>query len=234
MNCAILLLTHKPCREQHDFFQTMREYGYDVFTVVDDNSVRYPGENYVQYDNSDCAKLGWKNVNFTIKKGSPSAWDKGLRFAFEKEYEHVWFIEDDVFIPNKDAIQYIDKKYTENTADILSTTHGVNATGTLDWHWKYAQGHIALPWASSMVCAVRLSRRVLTAVDNYRLDHGTLLFLEFFFNTLALHNEYTVLTAPELAGIVYRRDWKKSDIQQNHLYHPVKSWEEQKRMRLSS
>jgi hypothetical protein len=45
---------------------------------------------------------------------------------------------------------------------------------------------------------------------------------EALFNTLAIHNNLSVLPITELSTIHWRHAWKLADIQPTHLYHPVK------------
>jgi hypothetical protein len=42
------------------------------------------------------------------------------------------------------------------------------------------------------------------------------------FNTLCFHNKLRQFRTPELKNILYRYEWKISDIDKNHLYHPIK------------
>tara|TARA_B100000073_G_C23640533_1_gene536443 strand:- start:417 stop:584 length:168 start_codon:yes stop_codon:yes gene_type:complete len=43
------------------------------------------------------------------------------------------------------------------------------------------------------------------------------------FNTIALHANLNVKKIEELKTIVWRKEWKKNEIDINNLYHPVKS-----------
>jgi hypothetical protein len=226
MKTAIMLITRIPNVEQIEYTRKMGGGGYDVYIAVDDNSKTYSGDgvHYIQYDTAECEKEGWKGSSPTVKPGA-IAWDKALRFACASDYDRVWFMEDDVLVPNVSALRDIDAKYEEG--DILSQDNRPD-DGSSPWHWRWIRPHIAQPRAHSMICAVRLTRRVLDAVDEFRKAKGTLFFIESMFHSLALHKQYTIRVIPELAGIVYRRDWRKEEIKRGKLYHPFKVWAKQK------
>lgn len=233
VKAAVLLLTREPTMEQVYFMQAVQKGGYDFRVVIDDNMIEYSCDDvrFIQYDNAECEAAGWKHVNQFIRPNSAAAWEKGLRWALESGVDYAWFLEDDVFVPNVETFRQLDTRYSD--ADILSAANTINATGTTDgwcW-WAEAKKAIEAPWASSMVCAVRMSRRVLQAIDEYRQKHGQLCFLEFMFHTLALHKGYTVQVVPELAGIVFQRNWTAASVRTGHLYHPVKAWDRQKELR---
>jgi hypothetical protein len=78
---------------------------------------------------------------------------------------------------------------------------------------------------------LRLSSRLLGIIHEYVSRNGTLLFIEFMFNTLALHHGLDVSTPRELSGIVHRREWKLEDLSVDGLYHPIKNLSEQVRFR---
>ena len=94
----------------------------------------------------------------------------GKSFVFfcyrDASYDNVWFIEDDVFVPNHEIILTIDQKYEK--ADIISADNVVNRYGVVDdqdgWPWwrLVPKNILPPPWAHSMVCAVRLSRNMLS------------------------------------------------------------------------
>lgn len=163
-----------------------------------------------------------------MKEGKPSAWDKALFWACRQttHYKYVWFIEDDVYIPTFRVLEEMDAAYPDS--DLLSASHAINEKGsTNDWHWDtQAKGKIRAPWANSMVCATRISRRLLKEIDAYATESGHLLFIELFFNTLALQNGYRVDTPPQLRTILYREDWDIQGVDRKHLFHPVKKQED--------
>jgi len=73
-----------------------------------------------------------------------------------------------------------------------------------------------------MICAIRCSKALLNSIKKYATVHKNLFLDEVLFNTLAIHNNLNILCIKELSNIVYRRFWKKSDIFDTNLYHPIK------------
>lgn len=157
---------------------------YDFYVVSDDNNQdinsfasRYPRIRFVQIKDSVCVTTGYINMNYSIKK-TPTAWDKSFYFfTFVKpEYNFVWFIEDDVFVPNPDAIWNIDQKYVgadgdcveESAIDLLVRMNNRNDDpNNTKWHWYMANGKIDLPWYQGFLPACRLSRRLLFKIRDY-------------------------------------------------------------------
>ncbi len=266
---GIAVLTHTPHPALVAFYTQFVRLGYDVFFIVDDNDFKATDSatTFVQLNEAECRKHGFSDLNPAIKKESGcSAWEKALYFfcRINTSYNHVWFIEDDVFVPRPDTISNIDLKYGE--ADIISSDYAINTLGVLDdWAWwRLVPRHqLPLPWAHSMICAVRLSSRLLKTLDLFirantlglRLTNSVMnfiaflrprqehseehseehyeehyhhhfprkcFFIEYIFHTLALHNQLTIVTAHELRGILWRRQWAVTEMDVDCLYHPVK------------
>lgn len=94
--------------------------------------------------------------------------------------------------------------------------------------WKTVLDYLSVPWAHSMVCACRINQKLILIVKDFATTHkdktGSL-FIEFIFNTLAMHHNLKVNTISELSCILAVKSWEISEIQNNFLYHPVKSIE---------
>jgi len=254
---AIAVLTHTPHPKLVEFYKRFVNLGYDVFFVVDDNE--FEGEDraatFVHVDDAKCRARGFFNLNPAIKKESGcSAWDKALYYfcRTDTSYDNVWFIEDDVFVPRPETVSNIDRKYGQ--ADIISQDCFVNERGALDLYdwfwWRFVPRHqLPLPWAASMLCAVRLSKKLLSTFHMFmrasalrlRLANRVMsvvnflrrrqeqspfprkcFFIEYMFHTLALHNQLSIVTAHELRGISWRTEWAVTDMNVDCLYHPVK------------
>ncbi|MFO1116405.1 MAG: hypothetical protein U1E28_12020 [Beijerinckiaceae bacterium] len=179
---AVALLTYRPDEAQLAFYGEIARAGADAFVVIDDNAFAWKGGHAVtpiQVDDDICAEAGFRNLNpvVTERTGRPaSAWEKALyHFArVDTRYDNVWLIEDDVFISTPDALARMDRKYP--AAHIVSAANEINSTGETDtWSWyKFVpEDRVPLPWAHSMVCAVRLSRDILRLVDDFLAGHAT-------------------------------------------------------------
>jgi hypothetical protein len=157
-------------------------------------------------------------------------------FCNHNNYSYYWFLEEDVFIPKIHTIYNIDQTY--NDIDILSPSHKKNIGKDLnDWHWPNIKSHhnnkflFNPPFYSTMSCGIRLSNRMLVAIQEFVEQYKTLGYHEYFYNTLAMKKRYRVLAIPELSTIIYRHDWKIADIKTSNLYHPIKNIDFQKKIR---
>lgn len=211
---------------------------YKVFIMVDNNSqdlseFKIPNNiKILRIDDKKCINLGYKNANATLKK-NPVCWDKVFYYFsnIDTNYKNVWFIEEDVFIPNNNTIIELDRKYPEE--DLLCK-YNISYEEDTDpvWnklHWKRAEGKIDKPWHRSLLCCHRQSRRNLLKVKEYVDKNGTLLFLEFMINTIAGLNNHKVQTIPEFQTIHWRKNITIDDIKQNknNLFHPIKDLNKQ-------
>jgi prepilin-type processing-associated H-X9-DG protein len=226
MNC-ICFLTVRPNKLFIEFCEKLANKDYDVYICVDDNMYEVPTHSerikIIKIDNKLCERHGFKGSVLWLD-GNACSRDKALYYFCHKKlkYEYMWFIEEDVFIPTIHTIKLMDEKYKHG--DLLSASHNIKNDRTTEWHWKrvFRQIRIPLPYASSMICAVRVSDKLLHTIHNYAKKYKNLFLDETLFNTLALHNKLVVITPPELSGIHFRYDWKPHEIESTHLYHPIK------------
>jgi hypothetical protein len=245
---AIVLLVHRPDPRQVAFYQSLAEEGYAVLVVVDDPAFKAPPSmdvSYVQVDERACLKAGYVFLNpmIAIRKQLPvAAWEKALFHVCRvaRSYELVWFLEDDVFVPSIDVIVATDRDHP--SADLLCQRNSVNLSGetrSWDW-WSWVPPEVLpLPWGASMVCASRVSRRLLTAVDalisanavrmmelhaRAKQKQGPLrfLFIEFLFNTLAMRHAMRIETPVSLSTSLFHKRWQVEEMDLAHIYHPVK------------
>lgn len=237
---AIVFLTHRPPGEAYSFWKALAQYNpseYEVFVCVDDNEHEIPGYDgavpLIKIDAETCEEAGFNDTVdwFYFKAVSR---DKALFWlSFNNRFEHVWLLEEDVFVPALDTLARIDAQYPDE--DLLSATHNivVRKSQLRTWAWPKIRNKIRLPlpWAKSMICGIRVSRALLECVSAYAQAHGSLFMDEALFNTLALHNGLRVATPPELSTIVFRHKWQKEDIIDTNLYHPVKNMARQRAFR---
>jgi hypothetical protein len=239
MKKAICLLTKSPNEIWLEFLN--RFSNYDIFLIIDDNSqtynTTYENIRLIQIENENCYKNEYTNCISAVEFPEVTAWDKALYLMneIEMQYEHVWFIEDDVFLFDESALLNIDAAY--ESSDLLSAFHHINReTDTNSWnnwwnHWVNIVHKLELPWAHSMVCACRLSRTMLDEVVKYKNKKGALCFIEAMFNTIALHKGLIVDNPPELSTIHWRANWDINEINPTNLYHPMKNISEHKIIR---
>lgn len=189
-----------------------------------DASISYPvnpGTLYiVQIEDAICGKGGYINSASTIPK-KPSAWDKALYYFCEKNMaQHVWFVEEDVFVPRADIFDEMNARYP-NT-DFVTKQH-VSETEDPEFFWWFdAEGKMERPYYRSLVCAARLSRNLFNEIAKIAKEKRTVCFVETLFSTIVEQKKLTKEIAPELQSVIFRHDWTKDTVHRNGLFHPVK------------
>ena len=235
-NIIKCFLTVTPNEKFYNFVKQLPDID-NIYICIDNNDYNIP--NYdgkikiIKINNNTCINEGFQNTHLNIK-GAISR-DKALYYFYKNDinYDYIWFIEEDVFIPTIETIKNIDIKYPDN--DLLVGNNHITYEKRTNWHWclvnSQLDNKISPPYASSMICAIRCSKKLLECIFNHALKYKTLFLDETMFNTLALHNNLNVKDIEELKTIIYRKEWTKNKINTNNLYHPVKSIEKQYQLR---
>lgn len=240
-NIIKCFLTVTPNKLFYNFIKQLPDID-NIYICIDNNDYNIP--NYdgkikiIKINNNMCENEGFKNTHSYIR-GSTSR-EKALYYFYKNNinYNHIWFIEEDVFIPTIETIKNIDIKYPNQ--DLLVRDHDIIYIKKYDWHWnlvnKQLSNKINLPYAwckGAGICAIRCSKKFLECIFNHALKYKTLFFCEVMFNTIALHNNLIVKDIKELKTIKWRKEngWLKHKININNLYHPVKSIEKQYQLR---
>ena len=239
MTTVVCLLTVRPCQKTYEFYKELkRDSDYKVFIVIDDNEHEIPGyDGYIpiiKLDSKMCEENGYKNCvatmdnRFTDKACSR---DKAL-YYFTKEYtdyEHIWLIEEDVFIPSYKTLKFSDVKYKNDNYDLLSQEHHIVREKKDEWHWKLVDKNIKLdpPYAKSMICAIRCSRRLMKHLGEYADKYKNLFLDEALFNTIAIQNNLNVGAIPELHQMKWRLNWHPVHFNKTQMLHPMKDIEQQ-------
>jgi len=229
MNNIICFLTVNPSELFYMFVKKLQDHNkkYNIYIVIDNNNYTIPNYNneikLIKIKNSTCEQSGYKSSVLWLDNKACSR-DKALYYFNNNNinYDYIWFLEEDVFIPSVNTIEDIDNKY--NTGDLLVSEHNIINKKRYDWHWKYINRQIKInpPYASSMICAIRCSSKLLKCIDKYVKKYNNLFMDEALFNTISLKNKLIVNPIIELSTIVWKRDWKQEDINSSYLYHPIK------------
>ena len=234
---AIVFITTKPLNDWLHFINNLSKPNYNIYVSIDNDdyvvSNNYKNIHYINYSQKECEQKGFNHALAPFHVDRPSGWDKAIYHFCVKDtsYDYVWFVEDDVFVPTIDTISNIDKKYPKsdllctgdnNNQESFCTVFDIETKQQTKWWYHLAFGKIQLPWATSMVCACRLSKKLLTLINKYVKEHNTLLYHEFMFTTIALHNKL-IVNYPEELKILWRYNWTFEEMNVNNLYHPVKS-----------
>uniref|UniRef100_A0A6C0D8N5 Uncharacterized protein n=1 Tax=viral metagenome TaxID=1070528 RepID=A0A6C0D8N5_9ZZZZ len=246
---AIALLCKTPPKEHIDFLKQLN-HNYDIYFICDQDisKLNLPNINnihYIYYNDAFVAEKGYHDSCIYIKKnkgshGLVTSWDKALYYFCEvnSTYSHIWFIEEDVFIPLPETIRNIDKKYS-NKYDLLVQDNfiynyiGIKRDITSWIKVKETYDILNLPWYKSMQCANRVSKKLLVKIKDIVKKYKTLVYHEYMFNTLAHMNNLNVKVIDELKYIEYRHNnktnWNYNEIIDfTKLYHPIKDMKLQK------
>jgi len=231
-NIVIALLCVCPTEIVINFAKKMAK-SYKVYIVCDDiycHTPEEPSMTFIKISDEEVLEAHYTKSNIAIGK-IPSAWDKALYYFNVKNMSpsHVWFIEEDVFIPRVSILTDLDAKYP--TADLIAKQN-VRQEEDPDFEWWFdAEELTSQPLYRSLVCATRVSRKVLNEIANVVRNHGRLYFIEIMFNTIVHEKNMELAMPEELSAIIWRHDWRDEEIDPNHLYHPVKMLTTQKRYR---
>ena len=230
MKQAIGLIMNIPNEIYLDFLNKFQYY--DIYIIIDDNSVdhgsnyfkKYSNLNFFQINNNICASNGYINSSTMGLKKLVSGWDKALYLFTRNKYDYVWLFEDDVFFYNEKTIKDIDEKYP--SFDIL-TNCDFQEGDLSTWVWSGLKINLPTPYYSGMVCASRLSNRLLNSVNDYAMKNKKLFFIEAFLPTITKHYNLTYFQPTELTSVVYRCDWVKENeekdiLKKENIYHPIK------------
>lgn len=226
---AICLISHYPNNVWIDFLKNFELY--DIYIIVDDNSINYQEKYshnsyknifFIQIYNNEHINNGYCDRDFPNEK--LSGWHKALYFfsKLNNTYEHVWFFEDDVFFYSEKTINDIDKIYPYS--DLLSSPLSINSNGSKDfWHWYKININLEPPYYNGMVCAVRMSNKLLTHISNYVDNNKSLFYIEALFPTLAKYNILKCDIPIEMEYIYFRHNFRMTDMTCNYIYHPLKN-----------
>lgn len=232
---AICLLCASYCPEFLDYANSVYSHytDYDVYVCIDKTQTvssdykKYNHLNFLLIDSQPCEEKGFKgSVLYFLDRACSR--DKALYYfsMVNQTYDFVWFVEDDVYFKDPNNIRYLDQRHSSDT-DLLVREHRIKySKEVLDWHWKHVNGKIDLPWASSMICIVRLSKKMLEAIADYATKNGHLFLDEALFNTLCVHYQLKVESPPEFEHITYVPELlpAMNDRRDDYFYHPMKEF----------
>ena len=238
-NIIICFLTVTPKKKFYDFVKRLPNLN-NIYICIDNNDYNIPnydGEvKIIKIDNQESIENGFHSSVKKYEKKAVSR-DKALYYFYKNDidYDYIWFIEEDVFIPTIETIKNIDIKYPDN--DLLVSENTIVNQIKDNWHWQYVNkqlsNKISFPYAKAMICAIRCSKKLLECIFENVKKFKTLFFDEVMFNTISLHNNLNIKVIKELKTIVWRKEWEKNDIDINNLYHPVKCINKQQELRMS-
>lgn len=234
---AICLLCASYCPEFLQYANELYSHyidDYDIYVCIDkihtipseEVCKKYNNLKFLSIHAHTCEQQGFKgSVLYFLDRACSR--DKALYYfsMVNRGYDFVWFVEDDVYFKDPNNIRRLDQKHSSAT-DLLVREHRIKTNKILDWHWRHVEGKIDLPWASSMICIVRLSKKMLESIADYARKNGQLFLDEALFNTLCVHYQLRVESPPEFEHITYVPELlpSKSDWRDDYFYHPMKEF----------
>jgi hypothetical protein len=223
-NIVICLLCVCPNTRVLDFAAKYAKT-HPVVVILDDPTCSIPPNSedltFVRITDEECVKTGYINSNTAILK-RPSAWDKAIYYFCVKDRspEHIWFIEEDVFVPRPALFKELDQRYP--ATDFIMKQHVKDTDDPSFEFWSNGDGKMERPFYRSLVCTTRISRRLLDRVKDLHDQHNTLVFIEIVFSTLAQKHGYSMEMPHELQSIIFRHTWTEDTVNKDQFFHPVK------------
>ena len=247
----ICFLTVAPAAAFYTFAASLQNEKYQVYVVIDNNQYVVPAEaaeavakitKIIRMEEMACALQGFYGSLLYFKNKKPCARDKALCYfstttaaTFDSfgSFGYLWLLEEDVFVPHINTIANLDQKYPRGDllckrcdGNIIRTPTDLRENAN-KWHWPQIQKTIKcpLPWAATMICAVRISPRLLDVIAQYAARHKQLFLDEVLFLTLARHAKLHILFIEEMNHLNYKEPpiKKMTQINPMYLYHPVKN-----------
>ena len=221
MTTCICLICYKVNNTWISFLENFNNY--PIYVIVDSPCELpiHPKIKFIQINNKTCKENGYINLNLIIN--SCNGWDKAIYAAnyILQEYDYIWFIEDDVFFYNEQALLDIDTRYT--CTDLLSNEIN-KSTDLCSWHWSWITPiNFELPYYNGMMCICRMSRKLLNSIENYVNNYKQLFFLEAMFPTISKKNNLINECPIEFKNVEWRKHYNKNDFKPNYFYHPLKN-----------
>jgi len=234
MKYVICFQTIRPNKEYFELCSELKCDNYDIYIIIDDNSYvidfNYDKDIKVIYmNNIECENAGYKSLVRWLRNKSCSK-DKALYYLIKNQiqFDYVWFLEEDCFIPSKNTIKNIDAIYNCGQYDLLVKENFVfhKRQNDREWHWKYVYELCKLPppHGKALVCALRCSNKLIKCIEKYVSINKNLFYCESIFNTICLHNNLKIRSIKELKYMTWIREykWKYKEIRENFIYHPIK------------
>jgi hypothetical protein len=244
---AIVFFCFRPPKEIFDFGTLLKSDTYDIFVSVNDNNYALPiydknSINIIKLDDAEVKNAGYFNSNNNMPN-MVSSRDKAF-YYFNRinhtHYTHIWFIEEDVFIPTTKTIYNIDTKYP--TGDYMANEYfivsdNINNIKNANKEFPFVQydprynfyeswafknydliNYFGFPWLKGMTCAIRVSKKFLNDIDIFAIKNKKLIIDEVLYLTLALHNNLLIISPIELSAIVFKCDFNSIDKISKMLY----------------
>lgn len=230
MNNIISLLCYIPNDIYCNFLNNF--INYKIYIIVDKNmnlekfKDKYKNIKFLKLNTDICIQKNYINSCQEIYKNLPKSisWDKAMYIfcEFEINFDHIWFIEDDVFFKNENTLLNIDKKY--KNSDLLTKEWLKNYKYDKNYSvWDYIKMEcFNEPHYLTEIACCRVSKKLINAIKYNVYIYKKMHCLEAYLPTLCIKNNLLLKEAQELNTIFYKKNYEKKDINDSHIYHPIK------------
>lgn len=243
MNNAIVFM----CKEINKNYQNSilfyqehaDKYSYDVYICVDIyNSYakiiqeKFKNIKILNISSDACIKNGFFNLIYLTCKKHCTSWDKSFFYFcnINKKYDNVWFIEDDVFLPDSNIIYFLDNKY--KNYDFLCERF-FNYKQNHDWCvWKFLikrnirYKDLKKIYSCGPIPITRLSKKMLTSISKFLKKKKKIYFIEIFLPNLCVADNMKYIKVEEFNLWISNYFSKVELLEKNKILHPVKNIKE--------
>lgn len=222
----ILLLCKTRSNDIVDLENCLRKNDINFLTVCDFCTL--------DLDNK-LSKLGFVNLTRCDYIKKPSAWDKAF-YAISDEklidiYDYFFFIEEDVYSHTYNSLIKFIYECSSGFAVDLITKRIKPQSHYASWKYWKEKYVLDLKYPSqSFNPLCRLSKNLIQIILDYRMKHNTFQFHEILIPSLCLENELSHIDylsdnilKKYIGRIEYNPILLKTDIENNLIYHPVKT-----------
>lgn len=178
---AICILSTKLTDTLYNFVNSLKQSDtndlYDYYICVDKTLDNKELSNYnknsiniINIQDNIPEKYGFKGSVLYFPEKACSR-DKALYYfsMINDSYNHIWFIEEDVFFYNLNTVIRMDNLYDDSIDLLLRDLKVKKERDPLTWYWPKVDGKINLPWGCGMICIIRLSKKLLEKIKEYAL-----------------------------------------------------------------
>ena len=158
--------------------------------------------------------------------GGPHSWAKATFFIcrLAPKYDFVWLMEEDVYIPSMASFSAMLSLSVYKDVVIKSLSF---QNDSAHWpHWEQAVANFPLPkpWFDSLVSVLGMSNTMITKVDDHIKEYQKMGFVEYFFPSIAAHNNLTVYNPSTLDTIEAGWDFTCENVNNLNMnwFHPIK------------
>jgi hypothetical protein len=221
---AICLICNIPEINWMDFLNKFMYY--QIFFIIRDNSANYQelyGSTYeniqfIQMNNNDYITNGF--IDYDFSEEAFKDWYKALYYfsSVNTNFEHVWFVEEDVFFHSEYTLKNLDTRHHRN--DLLSKSFIVDEEKTTDWHWYKIHTQYEFPMFHTMTNIVRMSKSLLSHIRVYAETHKKVFFIEALIPTVAMKHGLICSSPDEMNHIYFKHDFDLNILNKRELYHP--------------